>query len=180
MHFCSRMAWESKEAEVLSIAVKHWGVLDDEMKKKMCDTFTLQWFPNLGHSWSETKWVTQGGVTYVTLWGNDHLLPNLKFAMAIEHIGMGPHKYCLISNTMPDFEAKLMLTLAYLPRQKICFYPPLFVLGEPFHRQPWKEWGKRIACKTLKSRNPLVRTIFHAQAFVILQHTGYYDPSFWI
>ena len=174
------MAWESKEAEVLSIFVDHTRTLDFTMKKNMSEIYTRMWFPNLGQSWSETKWVTSEGVTYVTIWGKEHLLCNVKFAMMMEHIGLGPHKYCIVSNVMPDFGAKLMFVLAYLPRLKLCFYPPLFLLSEPFHREPWKGWGRMIARRTLKSRNPLVRTIFHTQSFIILQQTGYYDPSFWI
>lgn len=164
----------------MSIVGNHWSTLESEQQREMRTIFTQQWFPNLGRSWDETRWVTQGGVTYVTLWGNDHLSRNLKFAMMMELIGLGPHKYCIIANVMPDFEAKLMLTVAYLPRLKICFYPPLFVLNEPFHRQPWKDWGRMMARKALRCRNPIVRTIFHAQAFVIFQQTGYYEPSFCI
>lgn len=121
---------------------------------------------------AHVKWVTHWGVTYITMWDNEHLLRNIKFAMMMEILGIGPHKYCIVTNIIPNFEKKLMLLMAYLPRQKLCFYLPMFVLHEPFQRPPWRDWGMMVSHRQVNFKNPLVQTIYHTPAVCHLPDDG--------
>ena len=174
------MAWESKEEEAMSIVGNHMSVMNYDMKKEMSELYTQLLFPNRHSSWSHVKWVTHWGVTYITMWDNEHLLRNIKFAMMMEILGIGPQRYCVITNFIPNFERKLMLLLAYLPKRKLCFYPPLFVLEEPFQRSPWREWGAMVSHRQGYFKNPLVRTIYHTQQFIIYLMTGFFEPAYLI
>lgn len=173
------MAWASKEEEAMNIVKLHMGVMDYEQKKKTCKIYTQLFFPELDNTWSNVQWVTLQGVTYVTMWDHEHLLRNIKFAMIAEMLGVGPYKYCIITNLMPYFENRLALLMGYLPRQKMCFYPTLYVLRGPFQRAPWRSWGQMISHRRNLFRNPFIRTIYHTQQFVIFLQTGCYEGSFW-
>ena len=155
------MAWASKEEEAMSIVRLHMGVMKYDKKQEMSNLYTRLIFPNLGNSWSNVQWTTHGGVTYVTMWDNEHLLKNIKYAMMMEMLGLGPYKYCIVSNIMPRFESKLMLLMSYLPMEKMCFYPPVFDLYYPFQRPPWREWGEMIFNRRLNLKNPLLQTIYY-------------------
>ena len=65
--------------------------------------------------------MTHWGVTYVTMWDEEHLLKNIQFAMIQEMMGIGPAKYCIVNNIMPNFEKRLMFLLNYLPKKKSAF-----------------------------------------------------------
>lgn len=145
----------------------------------MSAIYTKLWFLTLGRSWSDVQWITNWGVTYITLRNDDPILKNLKYAMMMEVMGYDPYKYCIVTNVMPCFESKLMLLMAYLPKKKMCFYPPMFVLREPFLRDPWREWGQMFTCCRINFVNPLIQTLFHTQQFVTFLLTGYYKPTFW-
>ena len=115
------------------------------------------------------------------MWNEDHLISNIKYAMVMETLGLGPYRYCILSNVMPHFESKVMLLMTYLPRQKLCFYPRLYGLDGPFQRAPWRGWGQVALRKRIKFRHTLAVTIYQAQQIVIYFLTGYFEPSFiWI
>ena len=137
-------------------------------------------FPGPSNFWSKVKWTTNMGVPYITMWDNNHLLRNIKFVIIMETLGFGPYRYCIITNELPLFKAKMMLLMAYLPRSKMCYYPPLCILTEPFLRSPWRGWALMISPKRIQTKDPLARTLFHTQQFVIYLETGYYKPMFWV
>ena len=116
----------------------------------------------------------------MTMWDEEHLLSNIRLAMILEIMGMGPIKYCIINNTVPNFENKVLLLMNYLPHEKMCFYPPQDFLEGPFANSPWRELGKAIRSRQLNLKHPLVRAIFYTQRFVIFLKTGFEDPRPWI
>ena len=118
------MAWALKEEEAMYVLRFHMGVMKFDKKKELSDLYCCLIFPRQGDSWNDVKWTTQWGVTFVTMLGKEHLLKNIPLAMIQEMMGMGPIKYCIINNAMPNFEENLLLLMNYLPHQKMCFYPP--------------------------------------------------------
>ena len=80
--------------------------------------------------------MTHWGVTYMTMWDEEHLLKNIQFAMIQEMMGIVLTKYCIVNNIMPNFEKQLMLLLNYLPQKKMCTCPPKIYLEPPFDHSP--------------------------------------------
>ena len=174
------MAWASKEEEAMNLVRQHMGVMKVDKKRELSELYTRLIFPLQGNGWADVKWVTHWGVTFVTMWDEEHLLKNIRFAMIQEMMGLGPMKYCIVSNAMPNFASRLLLLLNYLPQKKMCFYPHLFVLDPPFNRSPWREIGEAISSRRLNLKNPLLRTIYFTQQFVIFLRTGFYGATYWI
>ena len=174
------MAWASKEEEAMNLVRLHMGVMKDDKKKELNLLYTRLIFPRQGNAWTNTKWVSLWGVTFVTMWDEEHLLKNIKFAMIQEMMGIGPKKYCIINNGMPNFVSKLLLLINYLPHKKMCFYPHRFALKPPFHLSPWREIGEAMMSRRYNMKNPLLRTLYFTQQFVIFQRTGLYGPTYWI
>ena len=163
----------------MNIVKLHMGVMNYEAKKRTCEVYMQAFFPELDTSWTNNQWTTLGGVTYVTMWDPEHLIRNIKFFMIAEMLGIGPYRYCILTNVMPYFEERLALLISYLPRWKMHFYPSLYVLRGPFLRQPWRTWGQIISLRHRTFRNPFVRTIYHTQQFVVFLQTGYFEASIW-
>ena len=174
------MAWASKEEEVLYHLGQHMGVMPIEKKRELSDLYTRLIFPRQNHTWGDVKWTTLWGVTLVTMWDDDHLLKNIQFAMLQEQMMIGPKKYCILTNWMPNFESRLLLLIKYLPHEKMCFFPPRFDLAGPFLHSPWLEIGEEISLRVVRLRNPLIRTIYYSQQFQIFLRTGRYGQSLWI
>ena len=78
---------------------------------------------------------------------------NLGLAMFKEAIGLGPYCYCIIQSYNLDFENLLMLTLLYLPKDKLCMYPKEETLEGPFLHSPWDILGRRICAQPSISIN---------------------------
>ena len=174
------MAWASKEEEAMNVVRLHMGVMEERKKKELSELYDQLIFPRRGHAWSDVKWTTIWGVTLVTMWDEEHLLRNIQYAMILEMLGMGPIRYCIVTNSMPNFEKRLMLLINYLPHKRMCFYPRRFILGRPFLRHPWAEIGDQICNRRMNIKNPLLRTVYFTQQFVIFLRTGVYGPTFWI
>ena len=100
--------------------------------------------------------------------------------MIKEMVGVGPMKYCVVNNSMPNFENRLPLLVHYLPHKKMCFFPPREILSGPFTHSPWLEIGEGIRSRTLSLKNPMLRTIYYTQQFVVFTKTGFYGPSYWM
>ena len=126
------------------------------------------------------KWTTMGEGTFVTMWDEEHLLSNIRFAMIQELMKTRPAKYYIINSQVPNFESKLLLLTNYLPHEKMCFYPPKNDLVGPFLRTHWKEIGKSICGRTLGSRPPLLRTIIYTQQFAVFLKTRVDQQLPWI
>ena len=140
------MAWVCKEEEAMDIIGKHMGVMRLEKKKELSEIYTKLIFPRHGLNWTNVKWTTHWGVTFVTMWDEEHLLKNIQYTMLMEVMGIGPMKYCIVFNKMPNFFNKLLLLFLYLPHKKMCFYPPRFFFDAPFdHSQGWRSEMQFVA-----------------------------------
>ena len=113
----------------------------------------------------------------MTMRDEEHLIKNIQFAMIQEMMGLGPVKYCIVYNEMPNFFTRLLLLILYLPHKKMCFYPPQVILEPPFDHSPWREIGEAIQSQNFHLKNPLFRVIYFTQQFVIFQKTGIYGPT---
>ena len=138
------MAWNSLEEEVMDVIGLHMREMKAEKKKELIELYSRLIFPKQGQDWTDVKWVTHWGVTFVTMWDKDHLIKNIKFAMIRELMGLGPLKYCIVYNEMPEFSKKLLLLISYLPHKKMCLYPYQTNFDSPFDRLPWQEIGDVI------------------------------------
>ena len=117
------------------------------------------------------------GVTFVTIWDEEHLLKNIQYAMIMEMMGLGPMKYCIVYNDIPNFFSKLLLLLLYLPHKKMCFYPPRFFFDAPFDHSPWMEIGDAIHSHQFYLKNSIFCTVYYTQQFVVFQRIGVYGRS---
>ena len=174
------MAWASLEEEAMDIVGKHMYVMGLEKKRELCDIYSKLIFPRQGLDWTDVKWTTQWGVTFVTMWDEEHLIKNIKFSMLQEMMRLGPMRYCIVYNEMPNFSSRLLLLIKYLPQKKMCFYPPRFFLDAPFDHSPWREIGAAISSRRLNLKNPIFRAIYYTQQFVVFQRTGVYGRSYFM
>ena len=138
-----------------------------EKKKEISALFSRHLFPRQGQNWTDVKWTTHWGVTFVTMWYEEHLIKNIQFAMIQEMMGLGSMKYWIVYNDMPNFFKRLLLLISYLPQKKMCFYPPQVILEPPFDHSPWREFGEAIQSRCFHLKNPIFRVIYFTQQFVI-------------
>ena len=75
------MAWPSIEVEAMSIVCKHMQVMRLKKKRELIELYTWLVFPRQVKDWTDVKWTTHWGVTFVTMWDKVHLLENIQFAM---------------------------------------------------------------------------------------------------
>ena len=117
--------------------------------------------------WQRIQWVTHNEITYVTTWGEGHLLYNLKVAMIKELLGLGPPHYCIIDNELPEMDSRILLLLYYLPSAKLCFYSKQGEMRNTSLGSPWKEIVKKISeCDVLFDKD-LVRVLYFFQRYEI-------------
>ena len=67
------MAWASQEEEALHHIGQHMGVMEVEKRRELSDLYTRLIFPQQNHTWSDIKWTTLWGVTFITMWDEEHL-----------------------------------------------------------------------------------------------------------
>ena len=151
------MAWASKEEEAMNLVHKHMGVMKVNKKRELNELYTRLIFPLQGNGWADVKWVTHWGVTFVTMWDEEHLLKNIQFAMIQEMMGLGPQRYCVFFNSTPNFYSKLKLIMSSLPQEKIFLYPAIARLEGPFLQEPWLTRGRALC-----SRSSLTFDEYHA------------------
>jgi len=175
------MAWTSKEELVMDVVLNRMKRMSTPRKDTLTKYYSKIFFRHeQQEGWRDVRWTTRGGVTFVTMWDEEHLYNNLRLAMIKEMMGIGPMKYCILNNAMPHFESRLLLLIYYLPHKKMCFYPPRESLSGPFTHPPWLGIGEAIRGRTLNLKNPLIRTIYYTQQFVVFTKTGFYGPSYWL
>ena len=83
------MAWASTEEESMNLVRQHMGVMKVDKKRELSELYTRLIFPRQGNAWSNVKWVTQWGITFVTMWDEEHLLKKIQFAMLQKMMGLG-------------------------------------------------------------------------------------------
>ena len=142
------MAWESSEEQAMSVVRQH---LEEEASLEVRhtiidglieDIFPEPIYPN--GQWKHTPWATHNGITYVTTRGEDHLCNNLKVALMIELLGLGPRHYCILDNKLPEMDSRILLLLYHLPPSKLCFYSDKGKMRDVSLGSPWKEIVKEI------------------------------------
>ena len=130
------MAWESCEEKAMNIVSKHLHEIRIEKKKELSELYSRHLFPRQGQNWTNVKWTTHWGVTFVTMWDEEHQIKNVQFAMIQEMMGLGPMKYCIVYNEMPNLFSRLLILINYVSQKKMCFYPPRFFFDAPFDHLP--------------------------------------------
>ena len=71
-------------------------------------------------------------------------LDNLRIAMLMESVGVGPQRYCICFDPSSDTYRKLKLFLYSLPQEKMFIYPANARLEGPFWHEPWLSRAKAI------------------------------------
>ena len=71
----------TKEEEAIEIVVQHMRVMDEERKEDLYNLYSCLIFPKRNHTWNDIKWTNLWGITFITMWGHEHLLQNLCLAM---------------------------------------------------------------------------------------------------
>ena len=132
------MAWTSQGEEVRETLSRYVTRLDAQKKAELGHIYDKAVNPFSG------EWTNLNGITFVNLRNRENVFDNLGLAMFKEAIGLGPYRYCIIRSYNLDFENLLMLTLLYLPRDKLCIYPEEETLEGPFLHSPWDILGRRI------------------------------------
>ena len=105
------MAWNSTEEKAMYIVCQHMGVMKKDTKRELCNLYTQLIFPMQGHGGINVKWTTVWGVTFIKMWDEEHPLQNIQYEMIMEMMKMGPMKYYIVNNVMPNFSSKVLLLL---------------------------------------------------------------------
>ena len=105
------MPWESLEEEAMKIISKHMHEMRIEKKKELNELYSGLIFLRQGQDWTDVKWTTHWGVTFITMWDEEHMIKNIKFAMIQEMMGLGPMKYCIVYNEMLNFFKRLLFLI---------------------------------------------------------------------
>ena len=168
------MTWASKEEEAMEISGKHMSIMRLKKKKELSEIYSKLIFPRQGQNWMDVKWTTHWGVTFVTMWDEEHLLKNIQYAMLLEMMGLGPMKYYIVFNEMPNFFSKLLLLFLYLPYRMMYFYPPQFFFNAPFDHSPWMEIEDAICSRRFYLNSSIFCTVYYTQKFVVFQRIGVY------
>ena len=71
------MACETREKEAMNILNKHMCKMRIEKKKEINELYSQHLFPRQGQNWTDVKWTTHRGVTFVTMWYEEHLIKNI-------------------------------------------------------------------------------------------------------
>ena len=99
-----QMAWSTKEELVMVVVRRHMEGMSSPRKTDLITYYSNAFFRHEQQSgWNNVRWTTRGGVTFVTMWDEEHLYNNLRLAMIKEMMGVGPAKYCIVNNAMTNF-----------------------------------------------------------------------------
>ena len=71
------MAWEYCEEEAMNVVDKHMREMRIEKKKELSELYSRHLFPRQGQNWTDVKWTIHWGVTFVTMWDEEHLIKNI-------------------------------------------------------------------------------------------------------
>ena len=84
----------------------------------------------------------------IQIWDCCSFLGNLRIAMLMEVVGVGPQRYCIVYDSSLDFYSKLKLILYSLPQEKMFLFPTSARLEGPFLH----ELGPKPSMPALLSR----------------------------
>ena len=81
-------------------------------------------------------------------WGPDDLIDNLRIAVLMEAVGLGPQRYYICFDDSSDDSSKyyrmLQLVLYALPQERMFIYPAGSILRGPFLHEPWLSRARAI------------------------------------
>ena len=85
-------------------------------------------------------------------WGPDDVIDNLRIAMLMEAVGLGPPRYCIHFDDTDDdlfddyleYYRLLQLVLYALPQERMFIYPAGSTLRGPFLNEPWLSRARAI------------------------------------
>lgn len=129
----------------MAIVGEHLGVMPMTRKLEFSEKCAKNIFQDPDNEEEVVQWEKPWGIVLVTMGSKETLIRNIEFSMIQEMMGLGPSKYCLMSNGVRDFERRVLLVLNYLPRKKICLYPPTTIPRGPFEEPRWRSLGKEIS-----------------------------------
>ena len=68
------MAWETCKEEAMNVVInKHMHKMRIEKKKEINEFLSQHLFPRQGQNWTNVKWTTHWGVTFVAMWDEEQL-----------------------------------------------------------------------------------------------------------
>ena len=85
-------------------------------------------------------------------WGPRDFVDNLRIAMLMEAVGLGPQRYCIcfddsdedFSDDHLEYYRRLQLVLYALPQERMFIYPAGGTLRGPFLHEPWLSRARAI------------------------------------
>ena len=80
----------------------------------------------------------------VLFWGPPSLIDNLRIAMLMGAVGVGPQHYCICFEDSLAFYSMFKLILYSLSQEKMFLYPVDARLGGPFLHEPWLSKARAI------------------------------------
>ena len=105
-------------------------------------TYTMMFGHYERHSWRHWAISPSRDMLAIRLgWGPRDFIDNLRVAMLMEGVGIGPQRYCICfddtSDDFPKVFRLLQLVLYALPQERMFIYPAGSILRGPFMHEPW-------------------------------------------
>ena len=116
------LSWQ-RELALSVLVVRLQNGADEATRRGVVEAHRGLIFPEPGSSVGQTMWKTYRNVTRVTLWGRDHFINDVRLALVVEALDLGPRFYCVMRTPNRDFTERLYLLSQFLPTEKICLYP---------------------------------------------------------
>ena len=97
----------------------------------------------------------------VLFWAPPSLMDNLRIAMLMEAVGVGPQHYCICFEDSLAFYSKLKLILYSLAQEKMFLYPTDVRLGGPFLHEPCLSRARAIQAHPSITQEEYVASSVH-------------------
>ena len=97
----------------------------------------------------------------VLFWGPLSLIDNLRIAMLMEAVGVGPQCYYIYFEDSPSFYSMFKLILYSLPQEKMFLYPASTTLGGSFLQEPWLSRARDIQSHPSLTQEEYVASFVH-------------------
>ena len=98
-------------------------------------------------------------------WGLDDLIDNLRIAMLMEAVGLGPQRYYICfddpSDNSPEYYRMLQLILYALPQDQMFIYPAGSILRGSFLHEPWLSRARAIQARPSITQAEYVASFVH-------------------
>ena len=84
------------------------------------------------HNWQHWQLSPSQDMLAILFWGPPSLIDNIRIAMLMEAVRLGPQHYCIYFDDTLEFYSMFKLILYSLPQEKMFLYPTGTTLGGPF------------------------------------------------